>query len=220
MIQRMPAAPKTRKKTFRTLESLFRRLGPIPPARVRLSPAPGTAEEHHLLEIAAKEDRLCELVDGVLIEKDMASFESQVAMMIGYYLLAFLEKNDIGIVLGEAGMLRLAPGLVRIPDVSYISREQMPGRTLPKDAIANFHPDLAIEVISAGNSPGEMRRKLRDYFAAGTQLVWFIYPRTKTAEVYTGVRQRKTLSEADSLLGEDLLPGFELSLEKLFARVS
>jgi hypothetical protein len=56
-----------RKRTFRTLASLYRRLGPIPPARMRLSPPPGMAEEHHILEIAEREDRLCELVDGVLV---------------------------------------------------------------------------------------------------------------------------------------------------------
>jgi Uma2 family endonuclease len=220
MAQSTASSPGNRKRTYRTLESLFRRLGPIPPSRVRLSPAPGTAEEHHVLEIAAREDRLCELVDGVLIEKDMASFESQVAMLIGHFLLAFLEEHDLGIVLGEAGMLRLAPGLIRIPDVSFISGEQLPGRALPDDPIASLYPDLAVEIISAGNSPGEMRRKLRDYFGAGTLLVWFIYPKTRTAEVYTGPRRRTVLTEADSLEGGDVLPGFELSLEKLFSRAA
>ncbi|HEV8060336.1 MAG TPA: Uma2 family endonuclease [Gemmataceae bacterium] len=207
-----------RRPIYRTLESLFRRLGPIPPNRVRLSPPPGMAEEHHVLEIENREDRLCELVDGVLIEKDMASFESHLAMLIGYFLNSFLEKHDLGIILGESGMLRLALGLVRIPDVSFISWEQLPGRIFPDDAIANMYPDLAVEVISAGNSPGEMRRKLRDYFTAGTRLVWFIYPKTRSAEVYTSPRQRKKLAEADSLDGGSVLPGFELSLRTLFAR--
>jgi Uma2 family endonuclease len=220
MAQSTASSPGNRKRTYRTLESLFRRLGPIPPARVRLSPAPGTAEEHHVLEIAAKEDRLCELVDGVLIEKDMASFESQLAALIVYFLLRHLESGDLGVVLGADGMLRLAPGLIRIPDVSFISWEQIQEETFPDDPIASLYPDLAVEVISAGNSPGEMRRKLRDYFGAGTQLVWFIYPKTRTAEVYISLRQRKVLTEADSLLGGDVLPGFELSLEKLFTRAA
>lgn len=65
-----------------------------PLARVRLSPPPGMAEEHHILEIAEREDRLCELVDGVLIEKDMASFESHVAMVLSYFLMAFLDDHE------------------------------------------------------------------------------------------------------------------------------
>ena len=67
-----------------------------------------------------------------------------------------------------------------IPDVSFISWQQLPGRNFPDDAIASLYPDLAVEVVSAGNTPGEMRRKLKDYFAAGTQIVWFIYPKTKS----------------------------------------
>ena len=209
-----------RKPVYRTLESLFRRIGPIPPARIRLTPSPGLAEEHHVIEIEERENRRCELVDGVLIEKDMASFESQLAMLIGHILLSFLETHDLGIVLGDGGMLRLAPGLVRIPDVSFIAWRQLPDRMFPADAIAGMYPDIAVEVISAGNTPGEMRRKLRDYFTAGTQIVWFIYPTTKSAEVYTGPRKRQKLTPADSLEGGSVLPGFELSLEKLFARAT
>jgi Uma2 family endonuclease len=140
--------------------------------------------------------------------------------LIVYFLLRHLESGDLGVVLGADGMLRLAPGLIRIPDVSFISWEQIQEETFPDDPIASLYPDLAVEVISAGNSPGEMRRKLRDYFGAGTQLVWFIYPKTRTAEVYISLRQRKVLTEADSLLGGDVLPGFELSLEKLFTRAA
>jgi Uma2 family endonuclease len=218
----MSTAPRLgkRRPVYRTLESLFRRIGPIPPARVRLTPLPGMAEEHHVIEIEERENRRCELVDGVLIEKDMASFESLIAVEVIYLLRLFIETHDLGIVLGEGGMLRLAPGLVRIPDVSFISWRQLPDRIFPDDPIASLYPDLAVEVISAGNTPGEMRRKLRDYFTAGTQLVWFIYPATKSAEVYTGPRKRQKLTPADSLEGGSVLPGFELPLEKLFARAT
>ncbi len=219
MARRERAPSKSGTKTYRTLASLFRRLGPIAPARVRLCPAPGTAEEHHVLEIEAKEDRLCELVDGVLIEKDMTTFESLIGGLIGHFLLVYLETRDLGVVLGAGGMLRLAPGLIRIPDVSFITWNQMPGGKFPEDPIASLYPDLAVEVISPGNSAGEMRRKLRDYFAAGTQLMWFVYPKTRIAEVYTNSGKRTALTSADSLQGGDVLPGFELSLEKLFARV-
>jgi Uma2 family endonuclease len=218
----MSTAPRLgkRRPVFRTLESLFRRLGPIPAARVRLSPPPGMAEEHHVIEIEERENRLCELVEGVLIEKDTASFESYLAVVIGHFLMSFLDEHDLGIALGADGMLRLAPGLVRIPDFSFISWRQLPDRIFPDDAIANLYPDLAVEVISAGNTPGEMRRKLRDYFTAGTQIVWLIYPKTKSAEVYTGPRKRQKLAETDSLDGGKVLPGFELPLEKLFERAA
>jgi Uma2 family endonuclease len=77
-------------------------------------------------------------------------------------------------------------------------------------------PDLAVEVLSRGNRPGEMKRKLRDYFLAGIAVVWFINPRTRTAEVYTSPEKRKRLGEGDSLEGGDLIPGFTLPLTELF----
>ena len=178
------------------------------------------AEERHVLEIANREERLCELVDGVLIEKDMATFESMVAMLIGHLLMAYLDENDLGIVLGSDGMLKLASGLIRIPDVSFISWDQLPGRIFPADPIASLYTDLAVEVVSAGNTPGEMRRKLRDYFAAGTRLVWLIYPNSRSAEAYSGPRKRNKLTESDSLSGEKVLPGFTLPLRTLFARAA
>jgi Uma2 family endonuclease len=211
---------RRRKPRYRTLASLYRRLGPIPPARIRLSPPPGAAEEHHVLEIEQQEGRLCELVDGVLIEKDMASFESHLAVIIIHLLMSYLDESDLGIVLGEGGMLRLTEGLVRIPDISFVSWNQLPGRQFPEDAIVSLFPNLAIEIISAGNTPSEMRRKLRDYFTAGTQIVWFISPKTKTAEIYTSPRKCIRLNEGECLDGGSVLPGFKLSLRNLFARAA
>jgi Uma2 family endonuclease len=178
------------------------------------------AVEQDVLRIESSENRLCELVDGVLIEKDMASYESYVAAVLIHLLMTFLDEHDFGIVLGSDGMLRLAPGLVRIPDVSFISWNSLPDRVVPDEPIFSLFPDLAIEVISAGNTAGEMRRKLRDYFGAGTRLVWLITPKMKTAEVYTAPRTRKKLTEADTLHGGEVLPGFELPLRTLFARAA
>ena len=69
-------------------------------------------------------------------------------------------------------MIRLAPGLIRIPDVSFISWHRLPGRTIPHEAILSTAPDLAVEVLSPGNTQREMQAKLKEYFdgmPAGTQ---------------------------------------------------
>jgi len=84
--------------------------------------------------------------------------------------------------------------------------------------IAVLVPDLAVEVISKRNTPGEMRRKLRDYFLSGVRLVWLIYPKTQTAEVYRAPDRKKRVGKTGSLDGEDVLPGFRLPLSELFAR--
>jgi Uma2 family endonuclease len=59
------------------------------------------------------------------------------------------------------------------------------GRELPADPIFSVVPDLAVEILSPSNTVREMERKLREYFTAGTRLVWIVDPATSTARVYT-----------------------------------
>src|SRR5688572_23888213 len=109
--------------TVETLADLLHELGDVPLERIRLRPAPGTATEKDVIEAEAQ-DLLCELVDGVLVEKPMGLLESGLAGMLVYFIQDFrLRNNDLGTTGGEAGTLRLAEGLVRIPDVSFIRWE-------------------------------------------------------------------------------------------------
>jgi Uma2 family endonuclease len=132
----------------------------------------------------------------------------------------FLEKHDLGIVLGEAGTLRILPHQVRIPDICFISWDRFPNRQLPPEPIPDLVPDLAIEVLSKWNTEKEMQRKLHDYFTAGVRLVWYIDPRTRSAKSYTAESQFVELTESQSLSGGDVLPGFELPLRELFAKAA
>ncbi len=157
-----------------TLDQLVERLGSVPLERIRLRPAPGTATEADLLAEDAAGRRLCELVDGVLVEKPAGFLESRLAHILGYLIESYLEQNRIGIVSGADGPIRLIVGLVRMPDVAFFSRGRLPGGQIPRDAIANVIPDLAVEVISRKNTAAEMRRKVREYFEAGVRLVWLV----------------------------------------------
>jgi len=108
--------------------------------------------------------------------------------------------------------------LVRIPDVSFISWEQCPDG-IPDEQVPRLYPDLAVEVISPSNTRKEIARKLREYFKAGTTLAWVVYPKKREATVYTAPDASVTLTEADSLDGGTVLPGFKLELKKLFAKL-
>ena len=101
--------------------------------------------------------------------------------------------------------------------MSFISVNRLPGGELPDEAIASISPDLAVEVISKGNTKKEIDRKLREYFASGTRLAWVVQPKTRTVEVYTSATDKKVLRVRQSLDGGDVLPGFRLSLARLFA---
>src|SRR5205809_4119104 len=105
----------------------------------------------------------------------------QVLIEIGLYA----RQHDLGIPSGADGTVRLLKGLVRVPDVAFFCWDKLPGRLLPSKPVPDLAPDLAVEVLSEGNTPEEMQRKLREYFLAGVRLVWMIDPRKRRAEVYT-----------------------------------
>jgi Uma2 family endonuclease len=202
--------------TALTVSDLLRQLGDIPPERVWLQPPLGTATEADVVAVHNREDRLCELVDGVLVEKTMESYESYIAATLIRLLGNFVVAHDLGIVAGADGMMRLAPGLVRIPDVSFVSWEKLPGRRLPRQIIPDLVPDLAVAVLSEGNTPREMARKLDEYFSLGVRLVWLVHPLTESTEVYTSRHQSTVLDKSATLEDGVILPGFTLPLSALF----
>jgi len=208
------------KHRVRTVADLLDQLGDIPPSRVLMDPAPGTATEKDVIAVEARDGRLCELVDGVLVEKPMGYDESRLAVELLLFLGLYLRQNDLGTLAGADGTLRLMPGLVRIPDISFVVWGRMPPADAPARPIPDLSPDLAVEVLSEGNTPREMDRKLQEYFDAGARLVWYVEPRDRTVTVYTAPDQFTVLDETATLDGGDLLPGFALPLRELFARAS
>lgn len=204
---------------IRTLADLLDRLGGVPLERVRFHPPPGTATEQDVLEIAAREDRLCELIDGVLVEKPMGYGESILAMFLGRMLANFVAPRNLGHVTGEQGMMRLFPGLVRIPDVAFASWDRFPERRWTGEPIPDLAPDLAVEVLSESNTPGEMRVKTAEYFSAGVRLVWLVDPKSRAVTVHTAADDCVTLHEQDALSGGTVLPGFTLPIRDLFAEL-
>lgn len=202
-----------------TASEVIAHFGDISIARIRTNPPPGEATEADVIELHDRHDKLCELVDGTLVEKAMGWKESELAIIIASLLRTFAAENRLGKVLGSDGMIRLAPEHIRIPDVAFISKERFAGRTLKPSAFWELGCDLAVEVISPGNTRREMERKLADYFAAGVAVVWLVYPKTREVVVYTSPAHSKTLRGDDALDGGTLLPGFSASLAQLFAEL-
>ncbi|MGO9917755.1 MAG: Uma2 family endonuclease [Isosphaeraceae bacterium] len=213
MSQATIAAPE-----IKTLADLMRRLGGIPLERIWFHPAPGRATEKDVIEVEARENRLCELVDGTLVEKAMGFDESRLAVKLSHLVQSYLDQHDLGICIGADGMMRIAPGLVRIPDLSFISWDRLPGRESPREPIPDLAPDLAVEVLSEGNTRAEMARKVREYFEAGVTLVWLIDPRKRTARVISTVEKSVLIRAHQSLDGGAVLPGFSLLLSDLLDR--
>jgi Uma2 family endonuclease len=204
---------------IRTLADLLDRLGGVPLDRIRFHPSPGTATVADVIAIQQQEGKLCELVEGVLLEKAVGYNESSLAIFLAGLLNAFVMPRNLGLVTGPDGTVELAADLVRIPDVAFTSWDRLPGRRRPATPVPRLAPNLAVEVISRGNSPGEMAVKRQDYFSAGVQLVWEIDPTARVVAVYTSPTDATTLGSSDTLDGGAVLPGFAVRLTDLFAEL-
>jgi Uma2 family endonuclease len=203
-----------------TVADLLDRFGPIPHRRIRQNPAPGTATEDDVLALHDRENRLYELVDGILVEKDVGLYESLVAVRLTQLLCEFLRGKRLGQVFGADGFMKLRHGLVRIPDVSFVSRQRLSkARIRPHGPLVRLVPEIAAEVISRGNTQQEMDQKLNEYFDAGVKLVWMIHPVRQEVKNYQSPKRSRTIKHPQRLDGGDVLPGLEISLAELFAPV-
>jgi hypothetical protein len=106
---------------IRNLGDLLRRLGGVPLHRIRFRPAPGAATLQDVIDTREHEGPLCELVEGVLLEKAAGFTESSLAGYFGGLLNVFVIPRNLGIVTGAGGAVELMAGLVRIPDVAFTS---------------------------------------------------------------------------------------------------
>ena len=194
-------------------------LGGIDAGRIRSTPAPGSATIADLIRASAEDGRLYELVDNTLVEKAMGWQESVLAMVLARWLGNFIEGNNLGVISGPDGMSRLFGETVRGPDVAFVSWSRLPGGRLPTDPVPLLVPDFVIEVLSISNTRSEMTRKRREYFQAGVRLVWMIDPRRRTVAVFTSPEAVRIAEEFDRIDGGEVLPGWTVELEKLFAEL-
>ncbi len=198
---------------FRTAAELVHHLGDIPLSRIRLHPPIGTATEADLIRA---EKPVCELIDGILVEKAMGYFESRLGFILGAIINDWLRVNPIGYVMGEGALTRMQSGNVRVPDVSFVRWERLDEQRVPRDPICHVIPNLAVEVLSATNTHREIERKRQQFFDSGVELVWIIEPELMTVEVWSSPKICHVADRRDVLDGGDVLPGFQISIEDLF----
>ena len=136
-------------------------LGNIPSSRVRTDPKPGTATIDDLLRVNSQ-GGMCELIDGALVEKAMGWRESLIAIALGRMISEFVLARNLGLVSGPDGFMRILRTQVRGPDVAFVSWDRLPGGKVPDERVPELVPDLAIEVLSEGNTYTEMARKRRE----------------------------------------------------------
>jgi Uma2 family endonuclease len=202
--------------SVRTLADLLDDLGDLGPDRVRLEPPPGRATVADLVHYAARKDALYELVDSTLVLKGYGWHEAGITSWLMCHLLDYLQTVEVGELVGPRCHFRLRPDLVRSPTIAFCTWDTLDGVDEEAD-IADFIPDLAVEMYYSMNTPKEMARKRKEYFKAGTSVVWQVYPKTKTVEVYTPPGRFRTLGIDDTLDGGTMMPDLRLPVRTLFS---
>ena len=170
-----------------------------------------------LWELSQDEHKHLELIRGVLVEMSPANeLHGELTMEIGRIVANWVRANDLGrAYTAETGFeLFSDPDTVLAPDVAFVSKARLKPRTEKFSTVA---PDLAVEVVSPGNSKSELHEKVKLYFEAGTRQVWVFYPKSRTVYVYHSPKDVTILDIEDTLEGSDLLPGFSVRLCDLFA---
>ena len=208
--------PVAQRPRFRDADEWVRDLGNVPLHRILLDPPPGTATVADVIRLSHHENRGVELVNGTLVEKPMGMQESLIASNLIVLLGIYAKPEKRGLVSGEQGMIRMLMGNVRMPDVAYFRRADLPGGDMPKEAAPRVAPVLAVEVLSASNTDEEMRIKVREYFQSGVRVVWMLAPPTQTLRVYDAPDRFRQLTRDDALDGGELLPGFAVQVGELF----
>lgn len=165
-----------------------------------------------------------ELVEGVLVRMPPSSYgASKIAMLIGGALVSFVLQHRLGTVTGSDGGYILDPRRPKqtqvAPDVGFVRAE----RDIPLSAPASTAafpgaPDLAVEVAAPTQSRPMMAAKAQRYLAAGTHLVWIVWPLRQQVDVWHPGDEgpSATWTIADTLDGEDVIPGFSHPIAALF----
>lgn len=160
------------------------------------------------------------LVDGELRRMTPAGFRhGALVVRVTVPLAVHVKAHALGIVCGaETGfVLRRKPDTVLAPDVAFVRRERIPASGEPA-TFWDGAPDLAVEVVSPGDTRREVAEKVAAWLAAGTRAVWVVSSRDTSITIHEPGRAPRRLTRKDTLDGEPLLPGFRLPVASIFER--
>lgn len=159
-----------------------------------------------------------ELVEGEVRKMTPAGGEhGRIALNVGYFLTDHVRANNLGTVYAAETGFRIAtdPDTVRAPDAAFVRRERVEAMG-PVQGYLPGAPDLAVEVVSPGDSYSDVAEKALDWLDAGTRMVLVVDPRKHTVTAYLSRDDIRVLSEGDVLDGGEVVPGWSVPVRRLF----
>ncbi len=154
-----------------------------------------------------------ELVDGRLREVPTSFTHDAICLNLILLLGAFMKGRGAGTT-GQSGF-RMTDGNIRVPDFSFTRKARLPGGKVP-NTFGDVAPDLCVEIISPSEERADMARKVREYFGAGAEQVWHVFPEEQRVIVFTSPTETRALDADDTLATEGILPGFSCRVGDLF----
>ena len=159
-----------------------------------------------------------EVVAGELVDMGNSGMEhGEIGSFLGGMLALHVRREKLGTVCDSSTAFTLKSGNRRSPDVSFVAKARLQGMSRPPQGFFQGSPDLAVEILSPGNTFEGMHQKIVEYFENETKLVWVIHPKEKFVLVYHSPEPDQFLRSSDFLEGESVLPGFSLQVGELFA---
>lgn len=174
-----------------------------------------TAEE--LLQLP-RDDFRYELINGELERMPAPGFpHGRITVRLITPLAQFVWDHDLGEVFDYSGFqLTVGPDTVLGPDAAFVSKERL------KEAKEDRGywpgpPDIAVEVLSPSDRPSRVATRISLWFEHGVKQLWIVNQKTRTVTIYRSPEDATTFSGSDDLEAQDLLPGFRLSLDRIFS---
>jgi Uma2 family endonuclease len=160
-----------------------------------------------------------ELVRGSLrVCEPPGGLHGALAVRVAGRLAAHVDARGLGVVLAESGyILSRDPDTVRGPDVSFLSRARLGDGPVPAAFIPG-PPDLAVEILSPADRAADVAEKVVDYLDGGTRLVWVVDPERGRVVIHRPGTDPQVVAEDAALDGEDVVPGFRMTIAELMAR--
>jgi len=149
---------------------------------------------------------------------------SYIAGIIYKALSRVVDLQNLGEVMFEVSFAFMkSPQWVRkslVPDVAFVRADKLAAYRAEnpdwKTLLYTLIPDIVVEVTSPTDRKSDVRRKVTRYLEEGIALVWVIDYLNDIVEVFTAQGGHE-LRKSDTLTAGEIIPGFELTLEMLFA---
>ncbi len=161
-----------------------------------------------------------ELWNGKVVTMCPAGYEhGDVITVISHALASVVYENKLGRVYDGQTGFRIRLDTCYCPDVSFVSKQRFKLITLAKGKLFYGTPDLAVEVLSPSDSITQTEEKVKGYLTHGTRLVWMVDPKHESVRVYRPYEPFELLRGNRILTGNSVVPGFRLSLAKIFEAI-